>query len=108
MDPIDETIEALILSGAVEIVALDSKTGEPLYSFGPKMKEIMPELYEEHLKEVNRGIMELWEKGYLDINFMDNDPLVSITEKALNPQKIEELPIELQAGLSEIKRLLVK
>jgi hypothetical protein len=108
MDPIDETIDALILSGAVEISAIDSKTGEPLYSFSPKIKEIMPKLYEQHITEVNRDIMTLWEKGFLNIEMLTDNPLVTLSDKAFSDFEVENLSKELQISLSEIKRLLVK
>ena len=108
MDPIDQTIEALILSGAVEIVGIDSKTGEPLYSFNEKIKEIMPEVYQEHLNLVNNDIMTLWEKGFLDIDLLSEDPFVSLTEKAFIQAELESIPTELSRSLDEIKRLLFK
>jgi hypothetical protein len=108
MDPIDETIEALILSGAIEISGIDSKTNQPLYSFNQKIKEIMPELYYEHLNEVNRDIMKLWEQGFLDIDMLSEDPLVTLTDKAFNDDEIEKISREDQISLNEIKRLLIK
>lgn len=108
MDHIDEMIEVLILSGALEVAALDEKTGQPLYAFGPKIKEIMPELYKEHLNEVNRDVMRLWENGFLNIDFMDEDPQVTLTDKAFNDDEIEKISRQLQISLLEIKRLLVK
>jgi uncharacterized protein YjgD (DUF1641 family) len=108
MDPIDRTIEALILSGALEVSGIDSKTQEPLYSFNPKIQKIMPELYREHLNEVNRNIMILWEKGFLDVSLLESDPLVTLTNKAFNDVEIQKIPIEEQVSLLEIKRLLVK
>jgi hypothetical protein len=108
MDPIDQTIDELILSGAVEIAAIDSITGEPLYSFSPKIKEVMPKLYEQHMTEVNRDIMALWEKGFLNIEMLTDNPLVTLTDKAFIDDEIVKIPKELQLSLSEIKRLLVK
>jgi hypothetical protein len=108
MNPIDETFDALILSGAVEIAAIDSNTGEPLYSFSPKIKEIMPKLYEQHMTEVNRDIMALWENGFLNIEMLTDNPLVTLSNKAFNDVEVENLSRELQMSLSEIKRLLVK
>jgi hypothetical protein len=108
MNPIDETFDALILSGAVEIAAIDSNTGEPLYSFSPKIKEIMPKLYEQHMTEVNRDIMALWENGFLNIEMLTDNPLVTLSNKAFNDFEVENLSRELQMSLSEIKRLLVK
>lgn len=108
MDPIDETIEALILSGAIEIAGIDSKTGQALYQFNPIIKDIMPDLYREHLNEVNRDIMGLWEKGFLNVDFLDEDPLVKLTNKAFDDTEVQNLSMEQQISLLEIKRLLVK
>lgn len=108
MDPVEETLDALILSGAVEISAIDSNTGEPLYSFSPKIKEIMPKLYEQHMTEVNRDIMALWEKGFLNIEMLTDNPLVTLSEKAFSDVEVKTLTKELQMSLLEIKRLLVK
>ena len=42
----DDFIDALILNGALEVAAIDMETGEALYKFTDKLKEISPELYE--------------------------------------------------------------
>jgi len=102
---INQTIEDLILSGGIEIIGLDVN-GEPLYSFTPKLKILMPELYEEHLNSVNKEMMNLWEKGYVDIDFFQTDPLVTLTEKAIINEEILKLSREEQWHLSELKRLL--
>jgi hypothetical protein len=102
---INQTIEDLILSGGIEIIGIDID-GEPLYSFTPKLKILMPELYEEHLNSVNKEIMNLWEKGYVNIDFFQTDPLVTLTEKALINEDILRLSREEQWHLSELKRLL--
>jgi hypothetical protein len=108
MNPIDSTIEALIITGAIEIVGIDPKTEEPLYKFNQSIQEIMPDLYREHINEVNRDIMRLWENGFLEIDFMSDDPIVTLTDKAFIDEEIEKISKELQSSLSEIKRLLVK
>ena len=108
MDPIDETIEALILSGAIEIVGIDSITQQPLYAFNSSIKDIMPELYQEHLNEVNRDIMRLWENGFVEIDLMEENPIVTLTDKAFYDDEIDTLSSELQISLLEIKRLLIK
>ena len=102
---INETIERLILDGGIEIIGLD-QNGEPLYSFTPKLKILMPELYEEHLNGVNKEIMNLWEKGFVNIDFFEEDPIVTITEKALIYEEINTLSKDEQWHLAELKRLL--
>jgi hypothetical protein len=102
---ISQTIEDLILNGGIEVIGLDSD-GEPLYSFTPKLKILMPELYEEHLNSVNKEMMNLWEKGYVNIDFFEKDPLVTLTEKSLIDEEILKLSKEERWNLSELKRLL--
>ena len=108
MDAIKKTVDALILSGAIELTGFDEKTKQPLYKFNEKIQQIMPELYKEHLNEVNRDIMFLWETGFLSIDFLSDDPLVTLTEKAYVDEYIEKISLEHQAALEEIKRLLTK
>jgi hypothetical protein len=108
MDQIDETIEALIITGAIEIAGIDEKTGQPLYRFNESIKNIMPQLYEEHLNEINRDIMGLWEKGFLNVDFLEEDPAVTLTDKAFDDTEIKKISSEAQISLIEIKRLLLK
>jgi hypothetical protein len=101
-----EIIDKLILDGALQIAGLDSETGDFLYQFTPKLKEVMPALYEEHVTHVNGELMRLWEKGFLNINFMEDNPIVTLTEKALDIEELSKLPKEDRWGIEEIKRLL--
>lgn len=103
-----DSIDYLILNGGIEVAGIDCQVGEFLYSFTPKIKDLMPELYEEHIRDVNSHILNLWEKGFLNINFMEDDPIVNISEKGLDSEEISKLPEENQWHLNEIKRLLRK
>lgn len=103
----DKTIDDLILNGALEVSGIDSKNGEFRYSFTPKIKEIMPELYEEHLLFVYSEIMKLWEMGYLNIDFLSDHPNVALTEKALDNNEIENMSDEEKWSLAEVKRILI-
>jgi hypothetical protein len=106
MNDENKIIDYLILNNAMEIVGVDSDTGEFLYMFTNKLKEVMPELYAEHVNHVNKEIMRLWEKGIVDINFMDNDPIVTIAEKALIEEELNGLSKEDLFAIEEIKRVL--
>ncbi len=48
------------------------------------------------------------EKGFLNIEMLTDNPLVTLTDKAFINDEIVKIPKELQLSLSEIKRLLVK
>ena len=99
-------IEYLLLNGGLQVAGIDAKTGEFLYTFTPKIKELMPELYHEHMNHVNNELMGLWEKGFINIDLMSENPIVTLTQKALDPQEVTKLSKEDQWSIEEIKRLL--
>jgi hypothetical protein len=101
-----DSLDYLILNGGIEVAGIDSSNGEFLYSFTSKIKDLMPRLYEEHIRDVNSNILKLWEKGFLNINFMENDPLITISSKSLDIEEVSKLSDEDQWHLNEIKRLL--
>jgi hypothetical protein len=102
----DELIKNLILEGALEVAGVDSETNELLYSITPKMQEVMPDMYEDHLTQVNRDLLNLWEKGYVNIDFLLADPVVTISEKGLDKSEVVKLTKPEIWALEEVKRLL--
>lgn len=105
-DSIAEIIDHLILEGGIEVAGVDPDTGEMLYAFTPKVKDIMPELYDDHLNFVNDELMILWEKGYVDINFLMDDPLISLTTKSFIPEEVDKLSKQEKWSLKELKRAI--
>ncbi len=99
-------IEKLILDGGLETVGVDQETGELLYSFTPKIKNLMPDLYDEHMTEVNSCVMNLWEKGFLEIDFFAEEPIITLSKKAFDRAAIEGLSKKHRWNLFEIIRLL--
>jgi hypothetical protein len=102
----DQIIEKLILDGGLETVGVDQETGELLYSFTPKIAKLMPDLYEEHLNDVNAQIMNLWEKGFIDLNLFESDPNITLTKKSFNQASLMTLSKQERWNLLEIMRLL--
>jgi hypothetical protein len=102
----DELIKNLILEGALEVAGVDSETNELLYSITPKMQEVMPDMYEDHLTQVNKDLLNLWEKGYVNIDFLLTDPVVTISEKGLDKSEVSKLTKPEIWALEEVKRLL--
>ena len=101
-----DAVDYLILNKALEVAGVDSATGELLYSFTPKIKEVMPELYKEHMNHVNSEMMQLWENGLININFLEDNPTVTLTPKAFDKEALSKLPDNIRWGIEEIKRLL--
>jgi hypothetical protein len=105
-EQISEIIDHLILEGGIEIAGVDPESGEMLYAFTPKVKEIMPELYHDHLNFVNDELMVLWEKGYVDIDFLKDDPLIYISDKSYDPEEVKKLSKQERWSLQELKRVV--
>lgn len=99
-------IEFLILSKALEVSGVDQESGEILYAFTPKIKEVMPKLYEEHIKHVNSEVMRLWEKGFLNIDFFAEEPIVTLAAKSFDTEEIDRLSKEDRWVVEEMKRLM--
>ena len=102
----DELIKNLILEGALEVAGLDAETGEFLYAVTPKMQEVMPDMYEDHINQVNRDILNLWEKGYVNVDFLSPNPVVTISAKGLDNAEVSKLTKPEIWALEEVKRLL--
>jgi hypothetical protein len=103
-----DIFDMLILNGAIEVIGLDPISGEFLYSMTEKMIEIMPEVYQEHLNQVNHQIMGLWEDGFVTVDLLDENPMVNLTDKAFIPEELSKMSIESLECLNEIKRVLAK
>ena len=103
-----DAIDYLILNKGLEVAGVDSNTGELLYSFTPKIKELMPDLYNAHINHVNQEIMALWEMGFVEVDLMSDNPIVTLTAKAFDNKELEGLSSEHKWGLEEMKRLMKK
>jgi len=101
----NDMIEQLILNGALEVAGVDSEDGSILYCFTPKIKEVMPELYNEHINNVNSELLALWEKGYLNIDFLAEDPIITPAQKSFNQEELSKLSKHDRWSIEEIKRL---
>ena len=101
-----DAIEFLILNKALEVSGVDAASGEILYSFTPKIKELMPDLYKEHMNHVNGEVMRLWEKGFLNIDFFAEEPIVTLAEKAFDLEEVDRLPKQDKWVVEEMKRLM--
>jgi hypothetical protein len=100
-DDVDTLIEKLILIGAMEVSGIN-EDGEFLYNFTPKLKEINPELFNLINESINMGIMALWEKGFLDIDFFADEPVVRLTDQCLDDEKKDLLDTDMRKFLDGI------
>lgn len=102
-DPRQEWFEQMILEGVIEFSGMDEETGEMLYNFSPQIEETHPDLFEKVVSQIQQEIYVLWEKGFLSMNITAENPLVQITEKALDQEAIKtELTRDEQRSLQII------
>lgn len=103
----DQIFEDLILQGALEFAGLDMETGEMLYNFTEKLKDINPALHNEFSTYVSSEVSQLWASGFLNMYITDDNPKITLTAKALDPDEVAKLDKEKQYTLKEIIRILM-
>ena len=102
----DKFMEELILNGSLEFSGIYQESGEVLYRFTDKLKDFSPELHNESNLYFTQEMMELWEYGFIHMDITQKNPIVSITEKALNDEEIQNLKTSNRLTLKEIIKFL--
>jgi hypothetical protein len=91
MDVSPNSIEHLILEGAVEVAGMDLESGEMLYSFTANLEKISPEVYAEITSTIYRSILSIWEKGFFEMSLDDESELVvKLNNKSKDEHAIKE------------------
>ena len=90
MDEKITKIDELILSGAMEVDSLSS-SGEFLYKFTDKLKDLEPDLYKDIIKKMYQEVLYLWEIGFISMNISEENPVISLTHKAYDQKSIDAL-----------------
>ena len=104
----DQIIEDLILVGALEVVGLDLDSGEPVYNFTERLKEFSPDLHDEMNNYFHSEMMFLWENGFVEMDIMQDDPIVKLTSKAFDRSEVANLDKDKQYTLRELIRVIRK
>lgn len=77
----DFFMEMLLEHGLIEIYGIDPVTEDITYTMTEKCKELMPELFQEHMNHINQLAFDLWEKGYIEMTFdKDGTPMVMLKD----------------------------
>jgi hypothetical protein len=100
MDSPEEYIDKLILAGAVEVSGITSD-GEFTYSFTDKIKEVDAQLQERIDKMFFEEVKEL-----LNMNVTEENPIVSLTQRALVESERLALDKRLQETLEYVMSIL--
>lgn len=87
----DELIQYLLSIGALEFVFID-KEGEHIYRLTPEARELVPDLYDEHMKNFTSSVFSLWSKDLIDVVFdEDGEPLIGINSNTENEELVSKL-----------------
>lgn len=108
MENEDKLIEDLILKGALEVTGIDIDTGEPLYNFTEKLKDVDPYLHREVFTFFSTEAISLWQKGFLDMDVTEENPEVRLTPKALDQIEVMKLDKDKQFTLKQIIKYLLE
>ena len=103
----ESMFEDLILSGALEVAGVYIDTGEMLYNFTDKLKDINPKLHNEFSTYFSTEISGLWENGFIEMDITEKNPMVSLTKKALDEKEVNKLDKQKQYTLKEIIRIML-
>lgn len=98
----EELIQYLLSIGALELVSEDSNKN-PIYRLTEEAKDLVPELYQEHMKDFHMAAFSLWSKGLINIVFDDaGEPLIGLNENSANFEKTKDLPKNEKRALQEM------
>lgn len=103
----NEFIEKLILSGALEVAGIDMETGEPLYNFTEKLKDVSPDLHNEVSTYFSKETMALWQYGFISMDVTMPNPLIKLTPKAFQQEEVDKLDKTNRYTLKEIIRIMM-
>ena len=79
--------------------------GEPVYNFTDKLVDVSPELHTEISTYFSKETMALWEEGFLEMDVTEKNPLIRLTQKALDQNAIAKLSKDRQYTLKELIRI---
>ena len=101
-----DDVDRLILNGGLEFAGSDSETGEPLYRPTDRLKELDERLSQDLSIYFSDITLKLWEKGFIDMDVTERDPLVKIGPKGLDIAAIKSLDKDERVVIEEIIKAL--
>lgn len=104
----EDIVDDLILQGAIVSNGVDPTTGETLYTFTEKLESIAPAIHKALVEHFHENIMLLWQKGFLDMDVTVMNPMVRLTEKALDQNETALLSPDEVMSLNEIVKNMMK
>lgn len=100
-------LDELILNGSIEVAGvLDD--GNFTFRFTKKLKENNPEIYKQVVNFFYQQVAIFWEKGFLNFDFSEQDPFISVTEKVYDEEALNSLSAIEKINLDLIVSTFIK
>ena len=93
---LEDLISQFVADGLL-IEHWDDNLKEKVYEVSPRAKEEAPELWEMHVKDLQRGLHRMWQKDFVEITFSDEGFIhdkILLTEKAYDPEELNKLSVD--------------
>jgi hypothetical protein len=81
----EDKMEYYLSIGAIELSGMD-EDGEFIFNITDKAKKLAPELWRAHEDHVNESLVNLYEKGLINVTY--NDDLEAIIEMSEEGKKV--------------------
>jgi membrane protease subunit (stomatin/prohibitin family) len=81
----EDKMEYYLSIGAIELSGVD-QDGEFIFNITDNAKEIAPELWQAHEDHVNESLVQLYEKGLINVTY--NDDLEAVIEMSDEGKKL--------------------
>jgi hypothetical protein len=106
MSKSNEIFDKLVLTGGLRFAGKDPETGENMYIKTEMLKDIDPKLDLALGKYFSEMAMRLWEKGFIDMDVTDANPIVKLSEKSLDVDQVKSLDANERSALKQLMKIL--
>ena len=101
-----DIVDNLVLNGGLEFAGKDSETGELLYRPTDRLKDLDSVLSDDLSLYFSDITLKLWEKGFLEMDVTQRDPIVKLGPKSFDITSIKSLPKDERVVVEQIVKVL--
>lgn len=105
-DKEEEIFNELLANGGLKFAGINPENGEKMYSRTPLLKDLAPELNEDLNAYCSQVTMGLWEKGFINMNITQENPIVTLSPRAFEKDRAKILTEDERQALREIIKTL--
>ena len=104
-EDMEEYIDKLVKRG---LLIEHEEEGETIYELHPDIRHVEPAIWEQHIKDLRRGIERMWHLGLVDITFSDEGPgkdIIVLTDLAYDEEFLETISQEDRLYIKNIQKV---